>query len=214
MTYENGRLSASKVQAYLFCPRAYHYAYVEKKQGLKSKELRIGTIFHQRIADFLKGKTTELKLPRKWRSHFEATMQLFSGDYQVEHTMYGKILKREAIGIADVISVDDELIVDWKTSQTSRAYNVQAYFYYMLAKQLYGKKCEIMFVFLPSGDRIIVEQGGLEHGKKAVLQFLIGEKSQQLPKYSLHSAKCNACAYSLICMVDSKSINTKSYIDQ
>jgi len=213
MAYENGRLSASKVQAYLFCPRAYHYAYVEKKQGLKSKELRIGTIFHQRIADFLKGKTTELKLPRKWRSHFETTMQLFSGDYQVEHTMYGKILKRDAIGIADVISIDDGLIVDWKTSQTTRAYNVQAYFYHMLAKQLYNKNCEVMFVFLPSGDRIIVEEGGLEQGKRAVLQFLVGEKLQNLPKYSPESAKCRACAYSLICMVDSKSINTKSYID-
>lgn len=213
MANENGRLSASKVQAYLFCPRAYQYAYIEKKQGLKPKELRIGTVFHQRIADFLRGKIADPKLPKKWRSHFETTMQLFSGDYQVEHTMYGKILKRDAIGIADVISIDDGLIVDWKTSQTTRAYNVQAYFYHMLAKQLYNKNCEVMFVFLPSGDRIIVEEGGLEQGKRAVLQFLVGEKLQNLPKYSPESAKCRACAYSLICMVDSKSINTKSYID-
>ncbi|HOK03498.1 MAG TPA: hypothetical protein PLD85_13580, partial [Spirochaetota bacterium] len=89
----------------------------------------------------------------------------------------------------------------------------QAYFYHMLAKQLYNKNCEVMFVFLPSGDRIIVEEGGLEQGKRAVLQFLVGEKLQNLPKYSPESAKCRACAYSLICMVDSKSINTKSYID-
>lgn len=203
------KISASQIQTYFFCPRAYKYAYLDKKDGIKSRELKIGTIFHERISNYLSKKNDILKLPKKWKYSFDLIMEQISPEYHVEYTVLGKINNLDAIGIIDLLSLDDNVIIDWKTSKYTKINNVQAYFYYELVKQVFNKKCDIAFVFLKHGEIKWVNKNSLINGEKAVSKFLERRENGEYPKYMKYNKKCIKCSYSLVCFLESEELAEK-----
>jgi len=196
-------ISASQIQTFMYCPRAYEYAYVYKKRGSESRALRLGVLFHKRIADFLRSKTDKVKIPSPWRPAFQAVVDQLSNNLLIEHTMKGEVFNHDTIGIVDVLDIDNRKIIDWKFSKNPRPYTAQAFLYKALVKQLYNIDCDVVFAYLPANAQIVAQATDIDIGRQHTLRFLIGRECKHNKyKFNINNPKCLACSYNFYCMMD------------
>lgn len=158
------RLSKSKVNSFLKCPREFKYTYIDKYEQEPNDAMALGTDVHQIAEDFIKKggigssnyREKLQELANDYNSEYDLTMHLnhladffeevFHDDdmkYEVfssEEYLYDK--EHDFSGLADLVvrdENDDIIIIDYKTGKSSsiKKYRLELCYYKMLLESKY-----------------------------------------------------------------------------
>lgn len=172
------KLSKSKVNSFLKCPREFQYSYIDEIQRPPNKFMKIGTDVHQIAEDFIAAWANNqvddileyvLKLSAKYEDNYEThAVNLASffqsifvdEDYKIfmaEEYLFSE--KYNFSGLADLVLEDDNgklIVIDYKTGKTGsiKNYRLELCYYKMLLEDLYPDKevvCAGIF-FTKKGD--------------------------------------------------------------
>lgn len=154
------KLSKSKINAYLQCPRKFRYSYINNIETEENEYIKIGNDVHQIAEDFIKlwqkddsidfEKTLlelESKYEKDYRDHCQNLAEFFKGKlidegyevFSTEEHLFSE--KYNFSGLADIVLEKEGklTVVDYKTGKSKRAmdYVTELCYYKMLVEDAY-----------------------------------------------------------------------------
>jgi hypothetical protein len=195
--HDTDYISASRVQAWLFCPQSHYMKYNQGIPGASNYMARIGTKMHERVANSLLDGTVP-RLPRKWLKVYEDFCKKLklSDNLLVEKEFSGMAQGEKILGYMDVVDLDNLFIIDWKFGKV-RDYPVQAYLYVQMIEQSLGAELPMYYAYIKNDHLKLIERNDISMGRKKFEMF-INREDRFLPTWN-GSKKCLSCSYSLIC---------------
>jgi len=218
------RISASQVGLWLDCPWKYAMKYLKKMPAPFTPAcFTAGSKVHNLIAklDFNSPECLNLTDAEKLKVlRAQKFLKRYPTLPETERKMEGVVEGFPTIGYADALWHTEAHCIDWKSGKyfapAQLKYEVQAYFYYNLYEQVYGKKLNDFYLVFLGTDHVKEIRWDTIEAKCAYVMknFKYALSTIDLEKGTLSAAdfplsmdkgKCKRCEYISVCGLASKN---------